>query len=1119
MTKSVKQQSNPFSTGGGGINFETRVQAAFTVLMLSGQVAPCLPPHPIKKIKLQGHYAGFNTDDFIVFSKQPQTEHESKLHAQVKHDISITVGNEAFAEVIHSAWSDFNDKIFDSGVDAIALITGPLSATDINNVRPIFEWARHSENEEEFLTKINTSNFSSDAKRTKLEAFKTHLKTANRDSDVSDKQLWEFLRIFHLIGYDLDAVSGSTLSLIFSLISISSNEPAPLLWARIVDAVQIANQNAGTITLETLPKDIRAAFSTVASSSWLSDVKRLKEHGNYILGGIQTTVGEVHIKQPELIAQLFNLTESSNFVLVSGERGSGKSSLVRTFSDCIGDRAPIFCLRTEDLDKPHLDNVFSAMGLKVSLNDLEASFALMPKKYLIIESLEKLLEIGNTSAFTDLLQLLNKYQDWAVIATCRDYAYQPITFNFIQPSGVNFKALILGGFTDDQIQGLFEKLEPLQKLADNLTLKPLLKTPFFADLAFRVLKTGAEFAPEDGEKEFRAAVWRDVIAKEQVRTSGMPLKRKQAFINIAVKRAKQMVYGVPENAFDGDTVLKLEEDNLIRRDSKNSLVIPAHDVLEDWALEQYIEDAYLKYSRDLPDFLDEIGHEPAINRAFRLWLHQKLRYGDNVNDIVHSILNNQDIQRYWQDETIAAVLQGDNPGEFLKSLKDQIFLDDGELLKRFCFILRIACQTPDQRIIPRGNDSKEIILDTLFLKPSGRGWESLIGLLLENKELLSQVLTPHITALLNDWTSILHLDEPLPNPAREVGLLALHLLKNLKESYRDDGDRKKLLSTIIKTVSAIQEEFMELLKTDVLIEKKADKRQNRPHYVDDFCRMFFSDIECVFLCKHIPETLIKLAHFEWFIQEPDGDEPWYGSRIDVAECFGLHEHKYNFFPASGAKGPFRNLLYYHPRKGLDFILNLLNTTAENYAHSNLDSQKNSGYLRIGYSEPLIEQVEIHLNDGLSVKHYCSSRLWQAYRGHTVVPYLLQCALMAFENWLIACTENFDSDRIEWLFDYVLRNSNSVMSTAVLASVATGFHKKVGKAALPLLKTPELYFLDLERHIQEMGKSEINWFGTGFREALSELYVEERRTAALRPWEKGAFRNLGSAAPVFGGSAR
>ncbi|MGI8502157.1 MAG: hypothetical protein ACR2LR_13630 [Hassallia sp.] len=500
MPEPAKQQSNPFSTGGGGVNFETRVQAAFTVLMLSGQLAPCLPPFPIIKIKLQAHYAGFNTDDFIVFAKQPETEKEARLLAQIKHDISITARDTTFAEVIQSTWNDFNDENFNPNTDALALITGPLSATDINDVRPILEWARYAENEEEFFIKINTSNFSSDAKRKKLEAFKTHLKMANGETDVSDRQLWEFLKVFHFIGYDLDTESGSTLSLLHSLIAQYSNESASLLWARVVDAVQTANQNAGTITLETLPEDIQTAFSTVSSSSLSSDITKLKEHGNYILGGIRTTVGGVHIEQPDVFSELLSLTETSSFVFVSGERGSGKSSLVRGFSDYVSKSAPIFCLRTEDLEQPHLDNVFSAMGLRSSLRDLEAGFALIPKKYLIIESLEKLLELEKTTAFTDLLHLLSKHQGWTVIATGRDYAYQQITFNYLQPFGVNFKTLTLNGFSNDQVQNLCEQLEPLQKISDNPNLKPLLKSPFFADLAYRVLQIGTEFTSQDGEK-------------------------------------------------------------------------------------------------------------------------------------------------------------------------------------------------------------------------------------------------------------------------------------------------------------------------------------------------------------------------------------------------------------------------------------------------------------------------------------------------------------------------------------------------------------------------------------------------------------------------------------------
>ncbi|MBD2534093.1 ATP-binding protein, partial [Nostoc flagelliforme FACHB-838] len=861
-----------------------------------------------------------------------------------------------------------------------------------------------------------------------------------------------------------------------------------------------------------MPQDIRNAFNTVNSSSWSSDVNKLKEHGNYILGGIRTTIGGFHVKQPDAFAKLLNLTEISSFVFVSGERGAGKSSLIREFSDYIGESAPIFCLRTEDLEQPHLDNVFSAMGLKGSLRDLEAGFALMPKKYLVIESLEKLLELEKTTAFTDLLHLLNKHQGWTVIATGRDYAYQQITFNYLQPFGASFATLTLSGFSNDQVQNLCEQLEPLQKIADNRILNPLLKSPFLADLAYRVLQTGTEFTLEDGEKEFRTAVWRDVIAKEQERGKAMPLKRKQAFINIAVNRAKQMVYGVSEAEFDGDAVLKLEEDNLVRRHSKNGLISPAHDVLEDWALNQYIEDAYRRHSSKTLDFLDAIGHEPAINRAFRLWLHQKLRYGENVDEFVRFALSSQDIQRYWQDETIAAVLQGDNPDGFLRLLKAQLFLDDGELLKRFCFILRIACQTPEQTLNSKlkGNDGRALVDAKHQLKPYGQAWKAMICFLFENRDSLFEGLIPHVTAVLNNWSSLLNLNEDLPLPAREAGLLAIHLLAPLKESYRDDGDREKLLSIIIKIIPVIYEEFLGLLEADVFT-NQTDKQSRRPNYVEEFCKMAFQGVEAAFFCKHDPDTLIKLSYFEWLVGESNEDDmPRYTSRIDVAGCFGLHKYKYEFSPASGAKGPFQSLLYHHPKKGLDFILNLLNITADKYAHSDLDSPSQFSYSRIRHSEPLVEQVNIHLNDGSVINQYCSSNLWAAYRDYSLgsyVPNLLQCALMALESWLIAYIEYSESDQLEWLFDYILRSSNSIMPTAVLASVATGFPEKVGKSALPLLRTPELYHIDRSRTIYESGGNSINWHSVLQRDVLSEIYSEERRTAALRPWRREHLETL------------
>lgn len=1105
MSEDRKQQSSPFSTGSGGPNFETRIQSAFTVLMLTGRVAPCLPTFPITKIILQGRYAGFSTDDFVVFVKDPNNGKEAKLLAQIKHDISISARDNTFGEVIQSAWNDFNNDDFHPNADAIALITGPLSSIDINNVRPILEWARHSENESEFLAKVNTAKFSSDGKRAKIEAFKAQLKIANKGTDISDQQLWKFLKNFYLIGYDLDTEDGSTLSLIHSLIAQYSDEEVSHLWARIIDAVQFVNQNAGTLSLETLPEDIRNAFNTVTSSVWSADVKKIKEHGDFILEGIRTTIGGIHIKQPEKFYELLNLAETSNFIFVTGERGAGKSSLIRDFYYRVNNQTPVFYLRTEDLDKPHLDNVFSAIGLKGSLSELEMGFALTPKKYLVIESFEKILELESSQAFVDLLVFLKKQQGWTVIVTGRDYAYQTIIFNFLQPFGVNFSTLNLNGFDDGQVEELCNQLGSLQKLSNNPNLNPLLKSPFFAELAYRVLETGTEFAPQDGEREFRAAVWQNVISKEQERTNGLPLKRKRVFTDIAIVRAKQMVYGVPAIEFDSEAILKLESDNLIRRDAKNNLLSPAHDVLEDWALEQYIEDAFQKHSNDLQSYLDAVGNEPAINRAYRLWLHQKLRYGENVNDFVLSIISNQSIQKHWQDETISAILLGDKPDEFLDLLKSQLFIADGELLKRVCFILRIACQAPDTINTKLKGTGEQALVDTLLLKPYGRGWDAIIYFLFGNKDHLSENLLPHVTAVISDWISIIHIDNELPALAREAGLLALYILNHRKESYRDDKGEKKLFGVILKTFPVFREEFAEFLEKNVFVSKRNGEHR-RPHYADEFCEMAFSLIDSAFLCKYDPELLIKLANFEWlFDTSNEEDKPWYArTNIEVAECFGLHEHQHDFFPASGAGGPFRNLLYYHPRKGLDFILDLLNSAAEKYAHSDLDYPKESSNLKIGYPDPLIEQIEIHLNDGFSTKQYCTGRLWGAYRGQTVIPYLLQSALMALENWLIVYVKQFEADSIEWLFNYILQKSNSVLPTAVLASIATGFPEKVGKSAFPLLKTFELYFLDSTRMIQE----HVGWIGGGFhRDVYSEIYTEERRASAQHPWRKENLETL------------
>ncbi|QOJ16309.1 MAG: hypothetical protein HRU76_01290 [Phycisphaeraceae bacterium] len=213
------------------MTFETQVQASFCALMLAGGFAPCPPVPPIQKLILQERFK-HSTDDLIVFTSLPDGSELRKLLVQIKHSISLTEGNQTFGEVVEAAWLDFQEtRLFSRDRDAFALVTGPLSATDIEDSRTILEWARHSTTADEFFTKVETAKFSSDAKRQKLKAFRVHVDAAAKRT-VSHEELFQFLRHFHLLGYDLDVRSGVMHAMLHSVIARHAPRVPPAFGLR-----------------------------------------------------------------------------------------------------------------------------------------------------------------------------------------------------------------------------------------------------------------------------------------------------------------------------------------------------------------------------------------------------------------------------------------------------------------------------------------------------------------------------------------------------------------------------------------------------------------------------------------------------------------------------------------------------------------------------------------------------------------------------------------------------------------------------------------------------------------------------------------------------------------------
>lgn len=274
----TKKLSNPFSTGGGGGHFEAHVQASFVALMLTGGNTPCLPCWPIVEIKLQGKIDGFDTDDLVVVVENANSKERRKLLGQVKHSVGITAGNAVFGEVIQAAWNDFNNpKVFTKAKDVIALITGPLSATDAHNVQWLLNQAKHTKNVDEFFRNVQQVNFSPPKSAEKLDVIRHHLKAANGGSNVSRDELYDFLNHFHLLGYDLGNEFGVVLSLLHSHISQFQQQYPQWVWSRVVDVVHTWNKDAGTITPGKIPDDLLDAFKRKAVAEMPEEFKAAQE--------------------------------------------------------------------------------------------------------------------------------------------------------------------------------------------------------------------------------------------------------------------------------------------------------------------------------------------------------------------------------------------------------------------------------------------------------------------------------------------------------------------------------------------------------------------------------------------------------------------------------------------------------------------------------------------------------------------------------------------------------------------------------------------------------------------------------------------------------------------------
>src|SRR5437667_6402113 len=110
-----KAVASPFSTGGGGPDYEGQVGACYLAMALLRAVPRGQSAGLVREVRFQRLYEGEPLDDLVIVSDLPVGE--AKLALQIKRDLTFGEKDSIFDEVLRACWATFTSSQFTVGID------------------------------------------------------------------------------------------------------------------------------------------------------------------------------------------------------------------------------------------------------------------------------------------------------------------------------------------------------------------------------------------------------------------------------------------------------------------------------------------------------------------------------------------------------------------------------------------------------------------------------------------------------------------------------------------------------------------------------------------------------------------------------------------------------------------------------------------------------------------------------------------------------------------------------------------------------------------------------------------------------------------------------------------
>lgn len=801
----------------------------------------------------------------------------------------------------------------------------------------------------------------------------------------------------------------------------------------------------------------------------------LISHTDNIFTEIQTDIAfngtKIKIDRSNELIRVINTDQK--VIILSGTGGVGKTALIKDFYEGIKQEISFYLFKATEFELRNINEFF----INHNFQEFIDAHKKEDKKFIVIDSAEKLLDLKNTDPFKEILSILVE-NNWTIIFTTRDNYLEDLNYQFfeiykIAPTNIPLNTLDINILINLSDKYLFQ-------VPKDEKLLELIKNPFYLAEYLKYYKVNEEL----DYKNFKDKLWNKIIIKSKP-------AREQCFLEIAFQRANDGQFFIIPRCELGILDNELKKDGILGYESPHGYFI-THDIYEEWALEKIIDKEYSRKNNN-HSFFNAIGQSLSIRRSFRNWISEKLLLEDtDIKDFVQEVITNSQVAKSWKNEIQVSVLLSDYSDYFFNIFKDLYLENNQELLKNATFWLRIACKEVDEDFLKQlGVNNVDLsTLKYVLTKPKGNGWKSIIKFIYNNLETIGIGNICFILPIIHDWNSKYKNGET----TKLSSLIALQyyqwtIEKDIQFS-RDDDVKEKLFQTILYGSTEIPDELGKVF--DEILKNKW-KYFRDPYY--DLSKTILTKLEGISVSQILPKYVLQLANLFW-TYTPKSDE-WHSNyRMGVEQHFHIEDDHLDYYPTSAFQTPIYWLLQSAQKETIDFILEFTNKTVEAYAKSE-------------YTKREVQQVTVLIDEKTINKQYVSDRLWCTYRGTQNAPHILESIHMALEKYFLENGSITKTESLEQWLLYLLKYSTSATISAVVASIVLAFPDKTFNVAKVLFKTKEYFLYDKNRYLLDLNyKNQLLLLKNNFSfNHKNEIYENERLNSCDEKHRRWCLENI------------